>query len=348
MKNTLLFILICLYITFLFKDIPPYMDEVFHIPQAQRYCLGNWNYYDPLLTTPPGLYLTSTFLCKIWTLPCSIAILRMTNVIYSIGIYLLVSLSRSKDSSLSISLFPVSFFFHFLYYTDSGSTFWVLLCLHWSMKRKYEWSGLAGFVSIWFRQTNILWCAFAFVNSIVLILKDSNVYKDVNCETLSLWSSLNRFRAFIESTLYSLPLIIKKCKLFILDLILFSIFVWWNKGIVLGDKSNHVPTLHIPQLYYFVSFSTFFLSPWITKECDITVSIFLVNVLIFVGFIVSVYGQVAWVGPFNSLLFNILFFSLIIVIIHFIFGDGSLNPMNGFDMGSFPCIFYVLYVFGVY
>ena len=25
-----------------------------------------------------------------------------------------------------------------------------------------------------------------------------------------------------------------------------------------GDKSNHIPTLHIPQIYYFTTFTTFF------------------------------------------------------------------------------------------
>ncbi|KAJ3023109.1 putative Dol-P-Glc:Glc(2)Man(9)GlcNAc(2)-PP-Dol alpha-1,2-glucosyltransferase [Thoreauomyces humboldtii] len=33
----------------------------------------------------------------------------------------------------------------------------------------------------------------------------------------------------------------------------FIAFVFWNGSIVLGDKTNHVATLHIPQLYYFVS-----------------------------------------------------------------------------------------------
>jgi len=40
--------------------------------------------------------------------------------------------------------------------------------------------------------------------------------------------------------------------------VLFGLFVFWNGGIVLGDKSNHIPSLHIPQLYYFVGFSTLF------------------------------------------------------------------------------------------
>lgn len=34
-------------------------DEIFHIPQAMRYCRGEFDSYDPKLTTPPGLYLAS-------------------------------------------------------------------------------------------------------------------------------------------------------------------------------------------------------------------------------------------------------------------------------------------------
>lgn len=30
-------------------------DEIFHIPQAQRYCRGNFRSWDPMITTPPGL-----------------------------------------------------------------------------------------------------------------------------------------------------------------------------------------------------------------------------------------------------------------------------------------------------
>lgn len=60
-------------------------------------------------------------------------------------------------------------------------------------------------------------------------------------------------------------------------LALFALFVKWNGGIVLGkseafidqiqflitkrqsgDKSNHIPSLHIPQVYYFVAFATLF------------------------------------------------------------------------------------------
>jgi len=56
----------------------------------------------------------------------------------------------------------------------------------------------------------------------------------------------------------------------------FGAFVIWNGGIVLGtftgddknmsnillgDKKNHIPVVHIPQLFYFVAFATLFAWP---------------------------------------------------------------------------------------
>ncbi|CAN0525123.1 unnamed protein product, partial [Ectocarpus sp. 12 AP-2014] len=31
-------------------------DEIFHVPQAQAYCQGDYGRWDPKITTPPGLY----------------------------------------------------------------------------------------------------------------------------------------------------------------------------------------------------------------------------------------------------------------------------------------------------
>lgn len=35
----------------------PYLDEIFHIPQAQKYCQYRWTEWDDKITTPPGLYV---------------------------------------------------------------------------------------------------------------------------------------------------------------------------------------------------------------------------------------------------------------------------------------------------
>lgn len=53
-------------------------------------------------------------------------------------------------------------------------------------------------------------------------------------------------------------MLIKPALPYALLLGLFASFVFWNGGIVLGDKSNHVPVAHVPQLYYFYAFATIF------------------------------------------------------------------------------------------
>lgn len=72
-----------------------------------------------------------------------------------------------------------------------------------------------------------------------------------------------------------LPDILPSFVPYTLVLAAFGAFVVWNGGIVLGksmcgvlrwpwliemlgDKSNHIPALHIPQLYYFIAAATFF------------------------------------------------------------------------------------------
>lgn len=44
---------------------------------------------------------------------------------------------------------------------------------------------------------------------------------------------------------------------------LFTAFVIWNGGVVLGDKSNHIATLHLPQMLYIWPYFVFFSWPLI-------------------------------------------------------------------------------------
>lgn len=37
-----------------------FQDEIFHIPQTQRYCDEDFESWDPAITTPPGLYVCLT------------------------------------------------------------------------------------------------------------------------------------------------------------------------------------------------------------------------------------------------------------------------------------------------
>jgi len=53
------------YLYILYDDVIPYMDEIFHIPQAKEYCNGNFSYWNDKITTFPGLYYISVIIVKI-------------------------------------------------------------------------------------------------------------------------------------------------------------------------------------------------------------------------------------------------------------------------------------------
>ena len=71
----------------------PYMDEIFHIPQAQNYCSYNFSHWNNKITTLPGLYLASVVILKPWSLlsgiqlvdACSTFTLRFVNVLFLAG-----------------------------------------------------------------------------------------------------------------------------------------------------------------------------------------------------------------------------------------------------------------------
>lgn len=79
-------------------------DEMFHIPQAQKYCSGNFFHWDSKITTFPGLYLLSAavfsivskFLWKLlgYEIFCTVIFLRLLNVWISFFSFLLYRACR--------------------------------------------------------------------------------------------------------------------------------------------------------------------------------------------------------------------------------------------------------------
>ncbi|ORY30249.1 DIE2/ALG10 family-domain-containing protein, partial [Naematelia encephala] len=61
----------------------PYLDEIFHIPQTQRYCDEDFDSWDPAITTPPGLYLLTAIPLMTVHLPCTPPMLRLGNLVFS-------------------------------------------------------------------------------------------------------------------------------------------------------------------------------------------------------------------------------------------------------------------------
>lgn len=154
-------VLIPLWVSLVNKAVPePYLDEVFHVPQAQAYWSHKWTQWDPKLTTPPGLYLCSYIIFTIVLLlrgsPTKLTpdVLRMTNVGATTVVFpwrlqkLLDTLQRTTNTRplganvshtvLNICLFPPLFFFSGLYYTDVLALLVVVEAYNWDLKRDSE------------------------------------------------------------------------------------------------------------------------------------------------------------------------------------------------------------------
>ncbi|KAG0654607.1 glucosyltransferase [Rhodotorula mucilaginosa] len=288
------------------RSVPePYMDEIFHVPQTQNYCDGQWSHWDPALTTPPGLYLIPAALAhlrrqlpllKSFTPdPCSLAALRATNLVLSFSLPFLYSsllalLLRSRPGAsprrptyawegLVIAGMPMLGWWAWMFYTDLASVVAVLLSWRFALQRRYLPSALLGAISLLFRQTNIVWVAFVAAQALIDRLRlFDNKKGDFSSDPL--------LRDARPADLVTVPL--KLLSLALQDLpaltpVLASYvpvfaaaiaFVRWNGGhIVLGDKSNHVPTVHVAQVWYFLAFAAFFFSPHLLGVSQVKQSI---------------------------------------------------------------------------
>lgn len=170
------------------RTVPgPYLDEVFHTPQANAFWQGNWSHWDDKITTPPGVYLWSILTSKLyWADTAQSEILsahqtRSTNNVlpYMLAISILVwerSAGRVSANAwvsprqLCVFAFPMIFFFSGLYYTDVFSALTVMSTYaFWqsSLRRERGLTKLSlqslvllsGLVSLASRQTNIFWIA---------------------------------------------------------------------------------------------------------------------------------------------------------------------------------------------
>lgn len=210
-------ILILVWRTKVNAEVPePYLDEVFHIPQAQAYWAHQWLHWDPKITTPPGLYLWSYLLCAVLLAlrgsPTKLdtEALRTTNVATT-AIFLPWRLQTLSDTIhkvrntrplgawlshtvLNICLFPPLFFFSALYYTDILALLVVVEAYNWDLKRQvgsvsrsllntlgFVAFGLAALVC---RQTNIFWVS-VFLCGLQVVRKIRQTSKPCGSSELS-------------------------------------------------------------------------------------------------------------------------------------------------------------------
>lgn len=244
----------------------PYMDELFHVPQAREFCNAisqkRIPLYDPYITTPPGLYLPNSFLVLFThnTSFCGTQWLRATSAFMSFLTLILIRkllhslyvhhrrerstqgdmndpLDQHTISLLSfvIWLHPVNVFYANLYYTDTTSLFWVILFWTVMLKDNSLISAFLGVMASLSRQTNMVWHAYIVFDTF-----------------LSIEPLPNRLRPY-NAGLYLRKMIIANpwhiCAGFG-----YVLFVITNRGVAIGDKSHHEVALHQAMFAYFLAF----------------------------------------------------------------------------------------------
>ncbi|KAH6634665.1 glycosyltransferase family 59 protein [Chaetomium sp. MPI-SDFR-AT-0129] len=289
-----------LWLNLVDKFVPePYLDEVFHIPQAQTYCDGRFWDWDDKITTPPGLYFLSVALHRLGqSEKCDPRALRSANSLAAVLIAVVAAQCKhlvevraaerqgTKVShglsfnafytGLNIALFPVIFFFSGLYYTDVVSTLTMLVAYQNHLQRvgpgppgliNDVWTVLLGVLTLFTRQTNVFWVVVYMGG-----LETAHVLRSVESTPLGMLHdpSLNRSgpedwllcAVTLAVTAITNPLrVIRQIWPHITVLSLFAAFVAWNGGVVLGDKSNHIATIHLAQMLYIWPLFAFFSAP---------------------------------------------------------------------------------------
>ncbi|XP_034936246.1 putative Dol-P-Glc:Glc(2)Man(9)GlcNAc(2)-PP-Dol alpha-1,2-glucosyltransferase [Chelonus insularis] len=291
---SLVFFTVTSSLFFFLNKVQPnyYIDEIFHIPQTQRYCNGSFYEWDKKITTLPGLYLISAALLAPFKL-CTTLFLRGINLIGTFfNLFLIYQILRTtkwmkkiEDDSqtdkhglaltiaLTITLLPPLYFWHFLYYTDVISVNLVLLMYLLHQKQYYKSSVFAGALTVLIRQTNIIWVTL-LAGEIVLNLIEQQTPQSIS--TLNdrgihgspiharlVWNNVRYYTRRGIGPFFQF--VIDTCshlKYHISVVVSFLAFIIWNKGIVLGDKTAHVATIHLPQIFYFSIFSLAFAWPY--------------------------------------------------------------------------------------
>jgi len=159
---------------------------------------------------------------------------------------------------LVLSLYPAHFFYTFLYYTDVGSLFWVLLTHHLATPTagkqlpsplRLAAAAASGSISILFRQTNAVWLMFSFGTAVLSYLESSKKWgSELRADGGAL--TFSRLITFVKALVLELPSILSRFGLMLVPAVAFVFFVIWNGSIVVGHKEHHKAVFHWAQLAY--------------------------------------------------------------------------------------------------
>ncbi|PWN31453.1 uncharacterized protein FA14DRAFT_151418 [Meira miltonrushii] len=279
----------------------PYLDEIFHIPQAQQYCKGEFAKYDPKLTTPPGLYIVSLIQGQIGSLlalgtgtlnskTCqSVSQLRQTSLFalfllpYILASYCLatpanVTITQDRNVKVgwqrtSVPISPMEAITPNVHTISFLPPMWFFGLLYYTdvPSTLFVMAMLAASK----RNENLL---AALLGAISLTLRQTNIVwilfamgtsalsnlSTIGLDTrpLSQTSVIEQLRSITSlPALTAIRILSQTAMPYIPVFGASAAFILYNGSIVLGDKEHHQVSTHWVQPFYFAAFASFFAWP---------------------------------------------------------------------------------------
>jgi len=229
----LIFAIVAFLISFfLIREHKSFADERFHYRQVKLF-IDNRLEITHKLTTIPGYHLVVALIMKLFHTERFFA-MRLISLSFSLAtIPLFFSISKkiSKDEehslirTLQYVSFPIIFPFFFLAYTDIFSVLIILLSFYFLLGKKYTLSGIFAIFSFCVRQNNIVWMLFNWIYIYI-----STFGFKVNKENLLKF--------------------IKETWAYVIGMISFAAFLFFNGGIAIKDKENQHAGFYLGNIYF--------------------------------------------------------------------------------------------------
>ncbi|MDB4977901.1 MAG: alpha,2-glucosyltransferase [Candidatus Peribacteria bacterium] len=225
-------------------------DENFHFDQISRFTKYNWSMV-PSLTTLPGYH---GIVAAVWwlsgfsaTLPVFRSISFGISLFSILAFFLCVRFLDPEHALLKTMqyiLLPVLFPFLFLLYTDISSLLFLFLALYAVLTRHYWLAGILSILCVLTRQNAIVWLGFLFL----LVWIHHSVTPSLPGETY-FQEARRRVREVLKSRQVLWRAVFRSFT-FLVGMVLFAVFVYWNHGIAIGDKEAHpFPAIHFGNIY---------------------------------------------------------------------------------------------------
>lgn len=215
------------------RHIPFIVDEKWHWGQISQFQSGNFKLDTYIAVFPTYHFITAAilWLCKSNTLQGARYFSLLIAILNAITFYALSKEICPKERyvrTLQFVFLPLIFPYHFLVYTEGMSLLFVLFSIYLAIRKKPIFSAFIAILAVAVRATNIFWAGFSW--SLLLFPTD-------NVDSFS-WK---RFKSLLLRT-WVFPLIF----------IVFSIFVWLNHGVAIGDRNHHPVTFHLSNVFFYL------------------------------------------------------------------------------------------------